>query len=354
MDPPGGGDSGIAQAKAELRRLRKGRGMSASDLGRRAGPLLREFAGTAADADQGEVRRVLSGALVAGAGSLPEELRTAVLASLGLLPEVRFMAHFGDRVSWLAARLHRDARTAQRRIDDAEQLLAEVITARLRQAGGPGGGRPARDDDGWYLESLAAVLLMDGAAPEAVERRRIVATRPDLEEVTVALDVPRRPGQGRLSVEATVVYGGSLERREEPSRSRTHFVIGLPARLQPGDSHEYEIRLRLPPGERMRPHYVFTPERRCDLFDLRVRFDPGHLPAWIRRVDGETVRTFDDPVPGAPVPGGPVPGGPVPGGDVVIDASGEARVRFRAPSMYLGYGLQWQDPLSAGSSGHHG
>ncbi|MGH3167519.1 MAG: hypothetical protein ACRDN0_16725 [Trebonia sp.] len=328
--PPGGGDSGTAQVKAELRRLRKGRGMSASDLDQRVGPLLREFAGTAADADQGEVRRVLSGALVTGAGSLPDELRTAVLASLGLLPEVRFMAHFGDRVSWLAAHLRRDARTAQRRIDDAEQLLAEAITARRRQAGGRGGGRAARDD-GWYLESLAAVLLMDGAAPEAVERRRIVATRADLEEVTVALDVPRGPGQGRLSVEATVVYGGSLERREEPSRSRTHFVIRLPARLQPGDSHEYEIRLRLPPGEGMRPHYVFTPERRCDLFDLRVRFDPGRLPAWIRRVDGETVRMFDE----SATPGG---------GDVVIDASGEARVRFTAPSMYLGYGLQWQDP----------
>ncbi|HSZ38698.1 MAG TPA: hypothetical protein VK817_01940 [Trebonia sp.] len=326
---PSGGDSGTARTKAELRGLRKGRGLGASDLGQRVGPLLREFAGTAAGADQGEVRRALSGALVMGAGTLPEELRTAVLASLGLLPEVRFMAHFGDRVAWLAAWLGRDVRTAQRRIDDAEQLLAEAIAAlvaeRRRLPGGPAG-----PDDGWYLAEFAAVLRMDGAAPEAAERRRIVATRPDLAEVTVALDVPRYPGQGRMSVAATVAYGGALERREEPSRSRTHFVIRLPGRLQPGDSHEFEIRLRVPPGERMRPHYVFTPERRCDVVDLRVRFDPRRTPAWIRRVDGETVRMLDDSTADA--------------GDVAIDASGEARVRFTAPAMYLGYGLQWQDP----------
>jgi hypothetical protein len=326
--PPAGGDSGTAQVKAELRRLRKGRGLGASDLDHRVGPLLHEFAGTATGTDPGEVRRALSGALVTGAESLPDELRTAVLASLGLLPEVRFMPHFGDRVSWLAARLGRDARTAQRRVDAGEQLLAELISAR-RHRGGCGAAR----DDGWYLESFAAVLLMDGEAPEAVERRRIVATRPDLAEITVALDVPRRPDQSRMSVEATVVYGGSLERREEPSRSRTHFVIRLPARLEPGETHAFEIRLRVPAGERMRPHYVFTPERRCDEFDLRVRFDPRRLPAWVRRVDGETVRMFDDDTAGAP-----------PAGDVAIDASGEARVRFTAPSMYLGYGLQWQDP----------
>jgi hypothetical protein len=78
----------------------------------------------------------------------------------------------------------------------------------------------------------------------------------------------------------------------------------------------------------MRPHYIFTPELECHAFDLRVRFDPQRLPAWVRLVDGETVRMFDPPRPGTE--------------QVAIDSSGEAHASFTRPALYLGYGLQWQ------------
>jgi hypothetical protein len=232
------------------------------------------------------------------------------------------MPFFGDRVSWLAGQLCRDTRTALRRIDDAERLLAEEIAIELFRRR----GRPAAAD-GWYVDTFSAVLMLDGPAPEALERRRIVATRPDLDEITVSLDVPQDTDRGRMSLDAKVISGGELVRSDEPSRSRTQWLIRLPEALAPGQSHDYEISVRVPSGERMRSYYIFTPERRCDSFELRVRFDRHRLPGWVRRVDGEPVRVFEEVRPGDPV---------------AIDATGEAYASFASPIMHLGYGLQWQ------------
>jgi hypothetical protein len=314
--------SETAAVAAEIKALRKGRGAAASDLDARLGPLLRELT-VAADRDPAEVRLALVGELIAHAERLPAELRTAIMASLGLSAATRSMPFFGDRVSWLAAQLDRDRRTALRRVDEAERLLAEEIATELRRRR----GRPVAAADGWYVEVFSAVLLLDGEAPEAVERRRIVATRPDLELITTSLDVPADPGQRRMSLDAKVTSGGELVRADEPSRSRTQFLIRLPEPLQPGQAHEYEISMRVPSGERMRPYYIFTAERRCDSFELRVRFDRRRLPAWVRRVDGEPVRVFEEVRPG--------------GEHVAIDATGEAYARFVSPVMHLGYGLQW-------------
>jgi hypothetical protein len=93
-----------------------------------------------------------------------------------------------------------------------------------------------------------AVLLLDGPTPEVIERRRIVATRDDLTEITIALDVPRDPGQARLSLAPQVTEGGRLVRTEEPSRNRTRFLVALPHPLRQGDSHEYGLQWLFPEG----------------------------------------------------------------------------------------------------------
>lgn len=319
---PDRGDSQTEYIAAEIKSLRKGRGLAASDLDTRLGPRLRELAAadTHGPGDTARLRRALAGELAALAERLPAELRTAIMASLALSTTTRSMPFFGDRMSWLAEQLARDRRTALRRVEDAERLLAEEIATELQRR-----GRPAAAD-GWYVAAFTAVLLLDGETPEALERRRIVATRPDLAEITVALDVPPDAGQ-RMSVDATVTSGGELVRVDEPSRSRTQFLIRLPEPLQPGQAHEYEISLRVLSRDRMRPYYIFTPELRCDSFELRVRFDRRHLPAWVRRVDGEPVRVFEEIRPGEPV---------------TVDATGEAFASFASPAMHLGYGLQWE------------
>ena len=129
-------------------------------------------------------------------------------------------------------------------------------------------------------------------------------------------------------MQAEILYGGRLVRKEQPARNRFHLVVQLPIPLQPGQEHEYGLVLRMPQDMLLHPHYLLTPECQCNKFDLRVRFDADRLPAWVRRVDGETVRTFDNAQPV---------------GDLLVpDAAGEVREEFRDLTMYLGYGIQWQ------------
>jgi hypothetical protein len=58
------------------------------------------------------------------------------------------------------------------------------------------------------------------------------------------------------------------------------------------------LSMRMPRHMLKRPHCLVTPECQCDRFDLTVRFHPARLPDWVRRVDGETVRTFENAQPG--------------------------------------------------------
>lgn len=244
------------------------------------------------------------------------------------------MTYFKDRISWLASHLGIEYRTALRRIDTAEQLLSEEIARELTRRR----GRAAAASDGWMLKELRTLVRLDTPTPEAHEHRRIVAARPDLTEVMAWMDVPPGRGQSRSAMSAEVLYGGRLERKEQPSSSRFQFVIQFPASLQPGEEHEYGLLLRVP--ESMRPHVIFSPEVPCEVYDLRVRFDPGNRPAWIRRVDGETVRMFEhaDPADGL----------------LTLDDASEIHVRFDKPTMSLFYGIQWADQQPGAGLEAHG
>jgi hypothetical protein len=312
----------VEQIAAEIRALRKCRGMQAGDLEQRLGPLLTELATGPRGSDHVLRRHKLMGEVTTCCAHLATDLRDAILASLALSSETRQMAYFKDRVSWLASHLRYEYRTALRRIDTAEQLLSEEIARELTRRR----GRTAIAPDGWRLEELRTLVRLDTPTPEAHEYRRIVATRPDLTEVVAWMDVPPGPGQSRGAVAVEVLYGGRLERKEQPSSSRFQFVVQLPTPLQPGQEHEYGLLLRIPEGEKMRPHVIFSPECPCNLYDLRVRFGVDDRPPWIRRVDGETVRMLDTAEPA---------------NDLALDEAGEIHLRFHNPTMYLCYGLQW-------------
>jgi hypothetical protein len=309
----------VEQIGAEVRALRKGRGMQAGDLEQRLGPLLTELAIGPRNSDQPRRHRLTSEMTTCGA-HLAADLRAAIFASLALSSETRQMTHFKDRVSWLASHLRYEYRTALRRIDTAERLLSEEIARELTRRR----GRTATAPEGWHLDELRTVVRLDTPTPEAYEHRRIVATRADLTEVVAWMDVPPGPGQSRGAVSVEVLYGGRLERKEQPSSSRFQFVVQLPGALQPGEDHEYGLLLRLPAD--MRPHVIFSPECACNVYDLRVKFGPDDWPTWIRLVDDETVRMFDAAEPA---------------NDLTLDEAGEIHLRFTNPTMYLCYGLQW-------------
>src|SRR5436309_2913728 len=142
---------------AEIRQLRKGRGVQASDLGSRLGPLMRELAGPGLPGDPAARRQALITEVSRCAAQLPDDYRTAVEASLALSAQTRHEPYFKGRVSWLARLLERDYRTALRRIDEGEQRLAELLAAELRRRR----GRTAVAPDGWYLEEFRVVLRLD-------------------------------------------------------------------------------------------------------------------------------------------------------------------------------------------------
>lgn len=328
---PAGGHSGTQHGQlatlilTEIKQLRRGRGVHARNFDQRLGPALRELSADNAGTELHSTRHALVALLGTAMNGLPADLRTAIDASLGLHPQTLGMIHFKDRVSWLAGRIERLDRTAVRRIEEAERLLAERLAAELSRQR----GRAASMPEGWYLDELRTLLRMDTPGPESYEDRRIIATRDGLRDVMAWLDLPGdsdRPGPA-LAVE--VMYGGRLVRQESPTSSRIQLILRLPHELRAGQAHEFGLILRVPPDQTMRQHYIFTPECQCNAFTLRIRFNPDRQPQWVRRVAGETVRQFDN----ASKNGAEL---------IVLDDAGELSLSFDQPTRYLGYGAQWQ------------
>ena len=86
----------------------------------------------------------------------------------------------------------------------------------------------------------------------------------------------------------------------------------------------------------MRDYYVLRPEHDCEGFDLRVRFDRRHPPAWVRRVAGEDVHVYY-----------PYEGFPAAAERAAVDMTGEARPSFAGLRQHLGYGLQCPSPTTS-------
>jgi hypothetical protein len=328
---------------AELKALRKGRGLR-GDVADRIGPLLCELAtGTAPQpgteaapalgSDAADVRRALADKLAKLAEQLPDDLGLAILAALALHDATRNMRTYERRREWLADQIHRVPRTAERRIDRAQEQLAQDIASELKaQRARP----PAPDDaDQWYIEKFTALLILDGDHPEAIERRTIRSRVDGLTELTIALDVPVAAGEPRLPLNLEAIEGGRLDITEDTARTRTRYVIRLPRPLNSGDTHEYATRVQVLDDDEqpMRDYYVLRPERRCDHFDLRVRFNRTRLPAWVRRVADEDVYsyyTYSDV--------------PAPHERIAIDIYGEVTQTFDRLRTHYGYGLQWGWP----------
>ncbi len=322
---PGAAATSKQAVIAELRTLRKGRGLRSGDLEDKLGPNLSKLVARVSAKDPSQLRQLLTADLQRYANDLPQDLRMAIQASLGLSAETRDMPLFRDRVSWLAGQLGYEYRTALRRIEAAEQIFSEQITRELLDRE----QHANTTTTGWHLEELITLVRLDTPTPEIHERRRITATEAGLKEVLAWTDVPpTRPSGERQGLAAEVLYGGRLARRLQPGTGRFQFVVQLPEQLQPGQVHEYGMLFRIPPDQPMRPHYVFSPECQCGSFELRVRFDPARLPASIRRVDGETIRMLDSPDPNSE--------------RMVLDEAAEIHLKFQDPAMYLCYGLQWQ------------
>jgi len=308
----------------ELKRLRKGRGVHASNIGERAGPALRRLCGIRPDDGPAAIRDRLTTTLTELAARLPDDLRLALLVELGL-HAVATAPKLGERLDWLAGQLARDARTARRRADLACERFTEAV-GELPDA--QPNGRP-EEDDGWYVRRFTALVKLDGKAPEVTETRMVVATRDGIGELDTEFSLPRHPGDRRPNHDlgVSLLYGGRLVRRRRRSESHFSFSVELPAVLGTGQHHEYALQLRVPDGQPVRQHYVFIPHRRCDLFEMRLRFDPRRMPRRLWRVTESPLRVVDDGVPSGEL--------------LRPDAAGEVHEIFPGPRQGFAYGVQW-------------
>ncbi len=313
---------GNVEIVRELNELRRGRGLEANDLDRHIGMNLRAFA-EISDADApGVVRRKLLLLMSQTCTQLPDDLRLA--AQVGLALDERAQGEFLDkRIEWLATYLQRDPRTARRRMDQAFSLLAEYLSG--KQVEGP--NNPYAPE-GWYVESIDALLRLDLNPPQLTEVRQIVATVKELDEIVVLLSAPQagqRDARHRLNAE--MVFGGEIVEERREAGGHLHLIVRLPRPLALGERHTYSVQFISYPRQHMQPYYVMNPYRRCDRFTLRARFPTEPEPTAIWRLNGAPphvvadLQANDDPL--------------------TLDSVGEVCLEFHQLKQGLCYGLQW-------------
>jgi hypothetical protein len=268
-----------------------------------------------------QVRRQLVELLDELSRGLPEDLRMALSAGLALHEDVRHR-FLEERMQWLATKLKRDVRTARRRVDEAilaiEALAAQIPIAHESYVPG-----------GWYLGCFRTVLRMDMDQVTAIEERKIVSSSDDLSEIVISTSVPRTEvGDGDHRVSFSVLYGGTLDRHEQTSETYFRYHIRLPRTLKLGESHDLGVALTIPSGQPMNPRYSFQPLRRCDEFDLRIRFG---LASQIRRIWVM-----------AGVPKGMADDFMEPDSLIPVDNAGEIHLKFQHLRTGLVYGARWE------------
>jgi hypothetical protein len=300
--PPLFGADGHAGLVAELKRLRKGRGLFTNGIGDRIGPALREVCGIDPADGPVAIRNKVANRLTHLADALPADLRTAVLIAFAIASDAR-QPLYKDRVVQTAARIQRDPRTARRRIDEAIEQLAQLATDHTQVSDLVA----ARGTGRWHTNRLLLSLALDHDHPELVELGQVVADHHALTEIeTVAAHAAATSGPAPA---VAVLYGGVVTPGSD--------VLQLPAPLSQGDEHSYALRALHSGSPLTHTALTYTPANACRRLDLHVRFHRMNPPRRITQI-GNITR------------------------DLPVDRAGEVHVRFTDLTAGNRHGLLWQ------------
>lgn len=310
---------GPSELANELKTLRKGRGLQAPRLADQVGPMLRALCGIGENENAASIREKLTKQLRILASGLPEDLRHVVTTALALQPDVQHQ-FLRERVQSLAEEQRRDVRTIRRRMDEGFDLLAEIAARPIED-------RPHGTARGWYVERFEAIMQLDKTSPVSYERRRIVAEADGLDMLKQSHTQPRDRSETEHDLNVEAHFGVTLLGKQKVTESRFAFELALPAPLGIGEKHEYGLIIRVPESQPMVPRYVLFPDRRCDEFELRIRFDLDRPPSQIWRVEEVFHRDIDENQPTADL--------------LTIDGVGEVHLFFRDLLPGHGYGAQW-------------
>lgn len=308
----------------ELTRLRHGWALQAENLSARLGHGLRAMCelDSVRKYPNSEARERVTSAVVRLSTEFPPDLKAAIRYALAIDQKAQF-ASLQDRTERLAVDLNCAERTARRRVQQAFRRLAEEAALRQRS-------EATRNDPstGWHVTNFRALLRLDGARPELIEERTIVALRDDLDRIAVRFTLPPVAGAPSPELSAEVQRGAVLEHINRLGRSHFQFVLRLPRPLQLGEHHSYTMTLWVPPDQALRPHYAFVPLVACDRFQLSVRFDPARAPKSLWRLTELAPRLLDEP--------------PSPEDTLTLDRAHEVTLEFPEPKQGFAYGVAWQ------------
>jgi hypothetical protein len=313
---------GPAELASELKTLRKGRGLQTARLADQVGPMLRVLCGIGENETASSIREKLTRQLRILANGLPEDLRLVVTTALAMQADTQHQ-FLRERVQYLAEQQRRDVRTIRRRMDEGFELLAELATRSAED-------QPRSTMLGWYTDRVEAILRLDKESPVCFERRRIVAEQDGLAAIQENFTLPkerRDDDDCDHDLYCELHFGATLVGKHKKTDSRFAFDLGLPKPLGLGQRHEYGLIFRVPDDQTMRTHYVFFPDRRCDEFELRIRFGLVRPPTQVWRVNEVFHRDIDDNRPVRPL--------------LTIDRVGEVNLSFRNLLPGHGYGAQW-------------
>ncbi|HEX7307473.1 hypothetical protein [Lentzea sp.] len=290
----------------ELKTLRKGRGVHAPRLLEKVGPALAASCGITRADGSVAARQKLVTRLSELVEQLPEDLQLPARAAFGLTSDAR-LPLYGERVSWVAAAIDRDARTVRRRVDDAVHQLADLAASTTR-----------RDAGGWHTAELSVAVTLDRGQPEVLERYQVVADQDGVDSFEFGSVFPARS----RDMDVHLMYGGTLQRRSGLERPGFRLVTAEP--LARGATHDFAIRYRLQSRDAMHPCVLYVPERPCDVFDLRLRFEHDGKRI-VRTFDGVLLRSDAEPA----------------GMQQAADRAGDVHLRFRRLLPGLLYGARW-------------
>ena len=95
-----------------------------------------------------------------------------------------------------------------------------------------------------------------------------------------------------------------------------------------GESHEIGVSMRIPVNQPINPRYALQPLRRCDEFDLRIRFGARNRLAGVWNMEGIPRGMADDFASAS--------------ARVAPDDAGEIHLNYRHLLVGLVYGARWE------------
>jgi hypothetical protein len=314
-------DAGIAGLIDDLKAVRRGLGVHAPDLAARLGPALAKVCAVADTDAPGLRRHKVIETLTELTDRLPESPRVIGRIAFGL--DGAGHERYTARVGRIAGLIDRDARTAQRRVDDVIAQIAESATSSVPRT------TARRGELDWHTTEVRSIVLLHLPVDEVTETRRVLSHRTGLSEIDHSVSVVRPPGASGppslADLGIDMLYGGVLHSPEPITATRFRLRLRLPHALDQGESHEFSFRIRLPQG--LAPFYVCTPMAPCDRFELTVGFGVGRTPSRVWLIEDEFALDAGEDVPGRPA--------------VAADAAGEAKAVFADLAPQRSYGLGW-------------